>query len=93
MEAGSGISGVETHRGDGMTARTILKRFLWSLGVWFLIAGLCILSGFFRPSYFPYIGLALIYGWYFSIPVLFVVVSVVSFATHAVRARNGSSRR
>ena len=74
-----------------MTVRIILKRFLWAIGMWFLIAAVCFLSGFLRPSYLPYIALFMVYGWYFSIPVLFAVVCIISFALHAVRARNAAS--
>jgi hypothetical protein len=73
-----------------MTVRLILKQLLWAIGLWFLIAAVCFLSGFLRPSYLPYIALAMVYGWYFSIPILFAVVSIISFALHAVCAGNAA---
>jgi hypothetical protein len=74
-----------------MTVRVILKRFLWAIGMWFLITAVCFLSGFVRPSYLPYIALFMIYGWYFTIPILFAVLSIVSFALRTVRSRNAAS--
>lgn len=73
-----------------MTVRFILKQLLWAIGLWFLIAAVCFVFGFLRPSYLPYIALAMVYGWYFTIPTLFAVVSIISFALHAVRARNAA---
>jgi len=57
-----------------MTVRIILKQLLWAIGLWFLIAAVCFSLGSLGPRIYPTLRW-LWCGWYFSVPILFAVVS------------------
>jgi len=62
-----------------MIVRRALARLLLAVGLWFLLIAACFLYSYIRPSSLAYVGLAFLDLWYFYIPFLLVVVSVVWF--------------
>jgi hypothetical protein len=62
-----------------VTVRTFLVRLGAAVAFWAGSILFCFLYSYVHPSSLAYVGLALIVGWYFYIPVLVVIVSVIWF--------------
>jgi hypothetical protein len=63
----------------GLPRKHTIKRFLAAVALWAVLTSGCFVFSFLHPSMLAYVGLGLLVLWYFWIPVLLALVSVVWF--------------
>jgi hypothetical protein len=72
-----------------VTVRKLLSRLGAALVLWAGTILLCVLYSHVHPSSSAYVALALLALWYVYIPILFVIVSAVSFMAERRKRHRG----
>jgi hypothetical protein len=71
-------------RRRGVFVRKLVERLLVTLTLWIALVAVCFLYSFLHPSGLAYAGLAFLTLWYFYIPFLLALVSLVWLAVQRI---------